>query len=371
MEFTIEAGELARVVGLVKGMVPPRTTIPILGHVLIEAKNGSVKISATCLEMEASATATAEVITPGAITVPGTVLFGLAKSLPKTKLATIQRDGDDRPVLTCGKSRYELRALDVGEFPIATPMDDGAVRFYMPSADLGSILAATLPAVSTEETRYYLNGVFLHVANRRLAAYSTDGHRLVRVIANETPRDALGMPAVIIPTAAVREIIAMAGDDTVDVAVSKLRIEVKTARSRLSARLIDGTYPDCERLFPVHSASVANVDRDELSEAVARAALVYAGGNNQRPVIRCSVNGGTLDLSSGDGGTDHGTESIDATDHQSGATFGIAANYLSQMVDLWPPKSRIVFQTEGAGRPVMLTSADAPNQTHVIMPMAG
>lgn len=370
MEFTIEAGELARVVGLVKGMVPARTTIPILNNILIEATDRSIRVSATCLEMEASAMATAEVITQGSITVPGQVLFGLAKALPKTKLATFKIDGDERPVLTCGKSRYELRALDAGEFPVATPMDDGAVRFSIPGAHLLELLGGTLPSVSTEETSFYLNGVFFHVYNDNLTAVSTDKHRLARVIASETPQDALTIPPSIIPTAAVREIVAMIGDGDVYVAISKKRIEVRTPQATLSARLVEGTFPDYMRVIPVHSDVVANIGRDELSEAVARAALVYAGGKSPNTVIRCSVNGGTLDLSSGNGQTDQGSESVEALDHKSGATFGIAAGYLSQMVDLWPAKSRIIFQTQNNG-PVMLTSPDAPNQTHVIMQMAG
>ena len=370
MEFTIEAGELARVAGLVKGMVPARTTIPILNNILIEATGRLIRVSATCLEMEASAVATAEVITQGSITVPGQVLFGLAKALPKTKLATFNIDGDARPVLTCGKSRYELRALDAGEFPIATPMDDDAVRFSIPGAHLLELLGGTLPSASAEEVRVYLNGVLLNIDNNRLTAVSTNGHVMARVFATETPDGALAIAPSIIPTSAVREIIAMLGNDDVDVAISKKRIEVRTPQSTLSARLVDGKFPDYLRVIPSQSATVANIDRDELSEAVARAALVYAGGKAGNTCIRCTVNGGTLDLSSGNGQTDQGAESVEALDHKSGATFGIAAGYLSQMVDLWPAKSRIVFQTQNNG-PVMLTSPDAPNQTHVIMQMAG
>ena len=262
MEFTLEAGELARIVGLVKGMVPARTTIPILSNILIEAADGSVNIRATCLDMEASASAIAEVVTPGAVTVPGHVLHSLAKSLPKTKLATFKLDDGSRPVLTCGKSRYELRALDPGDFPSANPIGKSAVRFSMPGPDLVALLAGTLPSVETDaKTRYYLCGVFLHVYKDNLVAVSTDGHRMAR-IASDVPPGAAGMPAIIIPTGAAQEIVAMAGDSDVDIAITPTCIEVMTDKSRLWSKLVDGTYPDYQRVIPVRSNTVASVDRD-------------------------------------------------------------------------------------------------------------
>lgn len=369
MEITLAAGDFATAIGLVKGVVPSRTTFPILSNVMIDTSSGKLCITGTCLDMEASIFEPAEIITHGKITVPGHVLFGLVKSLPKTKLVTLKiKDGSDRVVLTCGKSVYELGALPVDDFPIMEGVSgEGEVSITIAASVLKSALAATRNCASDEETRYYLKGVHVTQEDSRLTFVATDGFRLVRIVTDVVQSSE--MPHVIIPSDAVQNILSIidgiAGDVTMT--MDGLKIEVVAGSVRLVSRLIAGTYPDYGRVIPRYNSDPSfTAKSSDMADAIGRLSTIVMGNVKINPAAKIATNGTAIDVSLR--GMNQGTETIDA-EIGSKTEFGASVKFLSEMIGLWPSSAILKFTAPDARSPILIMSDDAPHQTQVIMPM--
>jgi DNA polymerase-3 subunit beta len=203
MKLVIERGELLRALGHVTSVVERRTTIPILSNVLLKASGRALQFKATDLEREVSDEASAEVSQPGAVTLPAHILHDIVRKLPDGSEVEIKRDPEkERLTITSGHSRFALQTLAPEDFPdLAT--GELTQKFELQAKDLKRLIDKTRFAISTEETRYYLNGIYLHTANRgktpMLRAVATDGHRLAQAEL-ESPKGAAGMPARVIPT---------------------------------------------------------------------------------------------------------------------------------------------------------------------------
>lgn len=367
MEVSLTAGDLAATVGLVKGIVPAKNTIPILNNVMLSARGSILSVTGTSLDIEGTATVACDVAREGRVTVPGHVLFGLAKALPRTKSLTLSIN-DGRAILTCGSSRYDLRTLPPDEFPIVNVDETQAQSFSIKSDDLKAALEATARCASTADDRIYLNGVFLCNEGGKLTCVATDSHRLARYYAGDAPIDDLR--GVIIPSGMVAQMmnVLSSGAVFVDLVITPERIAIITKDVRVVSKLIAGTYPDYMRVIPTARNSPPNVHvgAGDLAEAAARISVVYSAADTKAPVARCTTNGGTFDLSAGR--DDNGTEHIDAEIDQS-CDFGVSARYLTEMVGMWPSSARLSISAPTPGSPILFTSTDLPQQTHVIMPM--
>jgi DNA polymerase III subunit beta len=278
--------------------------------------------------------------------------------------------GDNgRASVVCGRSRYDLRALPPDEFPSQYDTDDGAVEFDMPAASLRGLIESTRYAVGTDEARVYLAGVFLHVDGASLIAAATDSLRLARRSC-PLPDGAGAMPAVIVPTAAVRQMADMLADadGAVSLAVSPNRIGLSMRDLTFSSVLIAGTYPDYARFIPPAEQAAFTVKPKVLAEAVDRAFVVYAGTDIKAPSAKLTAGAKGVDLAAGDARFDQGTEDVDATVHDRGASFKVNARFLAEMLKVWPDMDVDIQQPIGSG-PVLFTSKDAPEQTHLIMPL--
>lgn len=364
MEITLTAGALAKAIGHVKGVIESRTTIPIISNVMIDTSSGKLSITGTSLDMEASVFEPAEIIAHGRTTVPGHVLFGLAKSLPKTKLATIKVDGD-RAVLTCGKSRYDLGTLPADDFPIMEGVI-GGVSITVPSTELSAALSATRHTVSTEETRFYLKGVHVTNENDRLVFVSTDGHRLIRVL-TEIPQGE--MPHVIIPTEAVQNIISISDsfDGDVTIAVNAHKIEVTAGPVRFVSKLIAGQYPDYGRVIPRYNSEPNfTASAADMADCIGRLATIVMGNDKLNPAVKIATNGSAIDVSLR--GQNQGVETIDAVIGAK-TEFGANVKYLTDLIGLWPSGATLKVTAPDMGSPILIVSDDMPSQTQVLMPM--
>lgn len=366
MEFTLASGDFAAALSAIKGVVPSRTTIPILSNVLLDTSSGKLGITASCMDMEASLYEPAEIISHGRTTLPGHVLFGIVKSLPKTKLVTLKMEGD-RAVLTCGKSVYNLGTLPAEEFPVMEPVDDG-VTITMASSDLKSALDATRGSASTDASRYYLQGVHLAIDGGNLAFVATDGHRLVRAI-----RDVTGLPKsiphIIVPSPAVAVIASLVGssDEPVTITANARKISVNVGSVRLVAKLIEGQYPDYLRVIPKYRNDPSfTAPVSDLSDCVTRISSLLTGDGRLNPAARIATNGSSVNVTLGS--QNSGNETIDASVGDS-TVFNISIFYLSDMIGLWPSTATLAITAPDAGSPILITSADVPSLTQVIMPM--
>jgi len=369
VKFSLDAGELARIVGAVKGCILPRTTMPILQHVRVDASAGRVTVRATCIDMEAEASASADVQAEGSIALPGDILHGLTRRLPKQVSATIELGGSIA-TLTAGRSVYRLSTLPVDTFPVAE-VGEG-LTFDVPAADLKSILEATVPATANSATHWYHRGVYLHTVERGellIAAVATDDHRLAyrEMAAPAGLEDAF---AVTIPAAAVNEMIAILGnvDGDATLTIGDARVVLRGADAELSTGILEGKYPAYRRVMPEPNGALMTVRRDGLSEAVERAIIVCTGANQKTPAVGLVPGLSGLSVIAGTKGHEEANEIVDADVHERGDELGMNAAYLTQMLKLWPDVP-IEVQSAGPGHPTLLWSKELPAYRQIIMPM--
>jgi DNA polymerase-3 subunit beta len=279
MRLVIERSELLRALGHVTSVVERRTTIPILSNVMIRASGQQLEFKATDLEREVIEQASAEVSTPGALTVPAHILHDIVRKLPDGAEVELVRDAErERLSLTAGHARFALQSLPAEDFPDLAA-GEMTHTFQTTAQDLKRLLDKTRFAISTEETRYYLNGIYLHPANAgghaTLRAVATDGHRLAQVEL-PCPAGAEGMPGVIIPRKTVHELYRLLEDTdaevNVGVSATKVRFEIGTVT--VTSKLIDGTFPDYGRVIPQGNDKELKVSNSQFMGAVDRVSTI-------------------------------------------------------------------------------------------------
>lgn len=298
MKVTVERSALIRALGHVQSVVERRNTIPILSNVLMQADGGSLTLTATDLDIEVSEVAPADVAMRGAATASALTLHDIVRKLPDgAQIRLHLKQEESRLQVTSGRYESHLAVLPDQDFPtLAT--DDVAVRFSMPSAELARIFAKARFAMSQEETRYYLNGVYLHAfvdgGRKLLRAAATDGHRLARLDA-PLPAGAENMPGVIVPRKAVNEIgrLLADADEIVEIAVSPSKIRFAFGAGHLTSKLIDGSFPDYERVIPKSNPGILRVSTAEFAAAVDRVSTVAADRTRS---IKLALDGGKLRL---------------------------------------------------------------------------
>ena len=282
MKATIERANLLRSLSHVQSVVERRNTIPILSNLLIEASaDGGVKVTATDLDLQVVETMeAASVDDPGAITVSAHLLFDIARKLPDGSQVSLET-ADGRMDVKAGRSRFKLPTLPRDDFPTIVE-GDLPTAFELPARTLAELIDRTRFAISTEETRYYLNGIFFHVSDDDepvLKAAATDGHRLARFTLPR-PDGAEGMPDVIVPRKAVAELRklleeALDGNVQIDLSASKIRFTLGGAGGVvLTSKLIDGTFPDYSRVIPTGNDKLLKVDPRSFYEGVDRVATI-------------------------------------------------------------------------------------------------
>ena len=268
MKFSIERGVLLKAVAQAQSVVERRNTIPILANVLIEATDGAVVDQAP---------ATRE--TQGATTVAAVLLNELVRKLPDGALVTLtDQGGNGRLTIEAGRSNFQLATLPKEDFPVMASSEYEA-SFTAPAPVLRRLFDKAKFAISTEETRYYLNGVYMHVAKAEdgpmLRCVATDGHRLARIDA-PLPVGADDMPGVIVPRKTVGELRKLLDDDEAEIAVSvsETKVRFATPTITLTSKVIDGTFPDYSRVIPQGNARKLEVDATDFARAVDRVATV-------------------------------------------------------------------------------------------------
>jgi DNA polymerase-3 subunit beta len=255
MKVSIERGALLRAVSQAQSVVERRNTIPILANVLIEADGDVLRFRATDLDIEVVDTAPAKVTKAGATTVSAVMFHEITRKLPDGALVELSVEpGGNMLLVEAGRSQFKLATLPKEDFPVMASSEYSA-NFKAPAVLLRRLFDKSKFAISTEETRYYLNGVYLHVATSDsgpvLRCVATDGHRLARIDA-PLPAEAEGMPGVIVPRKTVGELRKLLDDDEAEIAVSvsESKIRFATPEITLTSKVIDGTFPDYSRVIP-------------------------------------------------------------------------------------------------------------------------
>ncbi|MGH6931742.1 MAG: DNA polymerase III subunit beta [Dongiaceae bacterium] len=370
MKFTIERGALLKALAHVQSVVERRNTIPILSNVLLEAADGTLGLTATDMDLAIVERVPAATGATGATTVSAHTLYDIVRKLPEGSQVQIDGGGDGGQInLKAGRSRFALATLPKEDFP-AMGAGDMPHRFSVAAGELRNLIDRTRFAISTEETRYYLNGIYLHAASagdlKVLRAVATDGHRLAR-FEMPLPGGAAGMPGVIIPRKAVGELRKLAdeSDDKIDITLSDSKIRFGFDQVTLTSKLIDGTFPDYQRVIPTGNDKVMEVDRRSFSDAVDRVSTI---SSEKSRAVKLALKPGNLTLSATSPEAGSASEELEVKYAGSGLEIGFNSRYLLD----------ITQQIEGEG--VQFTLADAASPTlvrdvadasalYVLMPM--
>ena len=366
MSFTITKKALVDAMAFLARVAEKRNTIPILSHVRMEVDGPRLTLTATDLDIEAKTTVEVEAKGRSTVTVQAHMLHDIARKIADDgKISLSWEEHGSQAVLVSGRARFKLNVLPADDYPDLSAGDMQS-RFRLSAPTLALMLEKVSFAISTEETRYYLNGVYLHHTDGKLVAVATDGHRLSRMWV-AAPDGAEAMPGVIIPRKTVHEIARMMKDAEQDVelefSASKCRIILGS--KTLTSKLIDGTFPDYERVIPRNNAKHMLVPREDLSKAVERVSIVSAEKSRS---LRLDVKAGslTLTMNNPDNGTAEDEVPVDYKADD--ITIGFNSNYLGEALNTLGGDD-ITFSFDTAGSPTLLTSSTHDNLTVVIMPM--
>lgn len=352
MKFSIDRAALLRSLNHVQSAVEKRNTIPILSNVMIKVKEGVLSLSTTDMDMEITESVAATVTTEGATTVPAGTLFDIVKKLADdTDVEIALDDSGNQMSVKAGRSNFKLACLPIADFPELSS-GDMPTTFSIPANDLRALIDRTKFAMSTEETRYYLNGIYIHAAEKEgvkvLRAVATDGHRLAR-FEMPLPAGAEEMPGVILPRKAVaelRKLVEEAGD-SIEIGLSESKIRVNFDHIILTSKLIDGTFPDYQRVIPQGNDKVVEVNPKIFSSAIDRVSTISDGKSR---AVKITFEGKTMTLSANSPEAGSATEDLEVNGNDN-MEIGFNARYLMD----------ITSQIEGDG--CRLTLADSASPT--------
>ncbi|MFC7395997.1 DNA polymerase III subunit beta [Chelatococcus sp. GCM10030263] len=371
MKVTVERATLLKSLGHVHRVVERRTTIPILSNVLLRGTAGELALKATDLDLEVTETLAADVEAEGATTVPAHVIYDIVRKLPDGAQVSLETTGDGTQMLIrSGRSRFNLQALPESDFP---DLAAGELphRFSLPAGELKRLIDKTQFAISTEETRYYLNGIFMHAAEGAagemvLRAVATDGHRLARVDV-PAPKGSAGMPGVILPRKAVAEIQKLVDglDAEVMVELSPAKVRFAIGPVVLTSKLIDGTFPDYQRVIPAGNDKLLVVDRDLFSAAVDRVSTI---SSERGRAVKLALSDGRLVLSVTNPDSGSATEELEVEYDAPALDIGFNARYLLDITGQLDGDTAL-FKLADAGSPTLVQDREGATALYVLMPM--
>ncbi len=372
MKLAFERAALLKSLAHVQSVVERRTTIPILSNVKLEAADNGISLTATDMDLSVVDEAEAEVIQPGSTTAAAHTLYDVVRKLPEGSHIELERSEQGAELsLRSGRTTFDLPCLPAADFPAMT--DEGLDHsFSVPVGDLTKLIDRTRFAISTEETRYYLNGIFLHAieegAASCLRSVATDGHRLARVEV-ALPEGAAGMPGVIVPRKTVGElrklIEELEPDALIEVALSNARIRFKVGTALLRSRLIDGTFPDYERVIPSDNDKILVMPTAELAQAVDRVATI---STDKSRAIKLAMAPGKLTLTAISPDAGRAVDEVDVDYQNDAMEIGFNARYILDITGQIEG-GNIELVLADAGAPTLLRDPKDSSTLYVLMPM--
>ncbi len=368
MKLVIEKSSLLKGLSHVQSIVERRQTIPILSNVLIVTTGDGLTLKATDNEIEICEDIPAQVETPGAVTVPAHKLYDIVKRLPDGAQLSLSFSGETNQLsIVSGRSKFALSTLPADGFPSMT-VEQTPFVFSMPSTELLGLINKTSFAVSVEETRYNLNGIYLHEKKGDtplLSAVATDGHRLA-CAQMALPQGAAGMPGIIIPRKTIGEISKLAAENESDISISLSanQIRFKIAGVVLSSRLIDGTYPEYEKVIPLANDKILEADAAVLSAVIERVSVVSEKSRG----IKLAIQPALLQVFAASADEGSAEDEMDAVYEAEPVEIGFNFRYLLDI--LAQMKSGTVkMKLQDGISPVVIQDTADESALYVLMPM--
>ncbi|MGE0503321.1 MAG: DNA polymerase III subunit beta [Rhizobiaceae bacterium] len=370
MRIVLERSNLLKSLNHVHRVVERRNTIPILSNVLLSANGASLEMKATDLDLEVTEATAAQVERGGATTVPAHLLYEIVRKLPDGAEVMLRTDEDGNSMsVVSGRSSFRLQCLPQADFPELSAGSFPHI-FRLDSAALKGLIDRTQFAISTEETRYYLNGIYLHAheagGKLKLRAVATDGHRLARAEI-DAPAGSEGMPGIIIPRKTVSELQKLVDNPEVAVTVelSDTKIRFTIGSVVLTSKLIDGTFPDYQRVIPTGNDKRLVIDRQTFAQAVDRVSTI---SSERGRAVKLAIAEGQVTLTVNNPDSGSATEEIAADYSSDPLEIGFNAKYLLDVAGQLSG-TQANFMLADAGSPTLIQDAGDQQALYVLMPM--
>lgn len=370
MRITLERSNLLKSLNHVHRVVERRNTIPILSNVLLKAEGNSLEMKATDLDLEITEATAAMVEQAGATTVPAHLLYEIVRKLSDGSEVSLATDTDGATIsVSSGRSKFSLQCLPEADFPDLTA-GSFSHSFSLKATDLKMLIDRTQFAISTEETRYYLNGIFFHTVTEgtdlKLRAVATDGHRLARA-EMDAPSGSENMPGVIIPRKTVGELQKLLDDPEamakVEVSDAKMRFTIGSVV--ITSKLIDGTFPDYQRVIPANNDREMRIDCDGFAKAVDRVSTV---SSERGRAVKLSLSDGMLLLTVNNPDSGSATDEVAVGYESEPMDIGFNAKYLLD-ITAQLTGDEAVFLFADAGSPTLIRDTASEQALYVLMPM--
>ncbi|MFM9889978.1 MAG: DNA polymerase III subunit beta [Rickettsiales bacterium] len=370
MKLVIERAVLLKALAPIQSVVERRGTIPILANVRLDAGKDGLSITATDMDIAVVEKIPASVSDAGATTVPAHMFYEIIRKLPDgSNIQLTLGDKGAKMTISAGQSKFALAVLPVDDFPVMAE-GDLAHTFSITPSECKALLEKTRFAISTEETRYYLNGVYLHAAKSSgaavLRAVATDGHRLARMEVG-LPEGAENIPGVIIPRKTINELYKLIeeGAEKVEISMSESKIKFSVGNAVLVSKLIDGTFPDYERVIPTGNDKVMEVSGQEFARAVDRVSVITSEKSRG---IKLALAGSKITLSANSAEQGTASEELSVSYGADAVEIGFNSRYLlDMMAQVEGETAQFVF-ADSASPTIVRDPADV-GALYVIMPM--
>src|SRR5205807_1544622 len=376
MKLTIERAALLKALSHVQSVVERRTTIPILSNVLLRAEGagsgpGKLALSATDMDLEIVEQVPARIEREGRTTAPAHTLYDIVRKLREGAQGELEALGDrSEMVLRSGRSTFTLACLPPEDYPV---MSAGELphHFTLSAAELRSLIDRTRFAISTEETRYYLNGIYLHSTKNNevpvVRAVATDGHRLARVEMT-APEGAAGMPGIIVPRKTVlelRKLVDEGAEEEVQIALGDSKIRCAIGDAALTSKLIDGTFPDYDRVIPANNDKVLEVECKSFAEAVDRVSTI---STERSRAVKLAIEKGGIVVSATSPENGTAVEELEVRYQSTPLEIGFNSRYLLDITEQIGGEY-VQFQMSDAGSPTIVRDGADASALYVLMPM--
>lgn len=372
MQFKIDRSILIKSLSHIQGVVERRNTIPILSNVKMTAGNNTVELTATDMDLALTENIAAEVSKKGSITVPAHTFHDIIKKLPESSnISIVYDDSTDKQLQIIAENcDFSLPVIPADDFPV---IESGDVThsFKINRDDLLKLFDKAKFAISTEETRYYLNGIYLHDfdngKDHTLRAVATDGHRLARIDV-PLPEGAKGMPAIIVPRKTileVKKVLEESDDDTVLVSISNTKIKIETNNSTLLSKLIDGNFPDYERVIPSGNTLVLRTMVKPFTDAIDRVSTISL---DKGRAVKLALGDNKLLLSANSTESGHAQEEITVNYDHSKIETGFNSRYIMELTSVLEGDTMELFFSDSSS-PTLVQDVNDSASLFVIMPI--
>lgn len=363
MKLTAAREALLKPLQSVIGVVERRQTMPILANVLLVAKNDKLAITATDLEVELVATAPVDVQTGGEVTVPGRKLLDICRALPEGAEVQIGQSGE-KLVVKSGRSKFTLTTLPAAEFPTVEDINAGQ-SLELAQETLRRLLDKTHFSMAQQDVRYYLNGLLLETGKKHLRAVATDGHRLA-LCQVELPGGKLPEQQVIVPRKGVLELQRlMTGEGTLNLELGSNHIRIQLDGIRFTSKLIDGRFPEYERVIPQDTTNALGADRQLFRAALQRTAIL---SNEKYRGIRLTIHKDTVILQAHNPEQEEAEEELAVSYKGADIEIGFNVNYLLDALGAIESEQVSLALVDGNSS-CLLRQPDSDDCKYVVMPM--